>query len=349
VGNAAHLIGLAGERGVRFALILGDHGRVAGRTGMGAVMGSKNLKAVAVRGRGRIALADDEGYARLRSRVNRELRQDLVSQGMRDFGTSSASEMFDYFGMMPKRYFGSGILEGADAVSGVTVAETILSGVSACHGCVIACGRRVRLKDGVERKGPEYETTIGFGPNLGITDLQAIARFGELCDRYGMDTISLSSALGLACALAEEGRLAPGDMEGLNLSWGNVEAVEKAINNRTKRTHGFAATEQVPVGSDLSSGRVEHGRSVSSPNRATMASSTSDPGAWTSRTSRSASITSAPHVRNSSRTVDLPEATLPVRATDSTVVTAGSSGLRRAAGPRGSDGSAPRRSRCRRP
>ena len=207
-------IGLAGEQQIPFALILCDHGRVAGRTGLGAVMGSKNLKAIAVRGQGSIYLENPREYATLRTRVNKELKDDLVSKGMRDFGTSTPSDLFDYFGIMPKKNFSSGVLKNTEKVSGSELAETIISGVSACHGCVIACGKKVRLMDGVERKGPEYETTVGFGPNLGITDLQFTTRMGEICDRYGIDTISLSNTIGLAFDLYEQGAITSSDIEG---------------------------------------------------------------------------------------------------------------------------------------
>jgi len=228
-------IGFAGEQQIPFALILCDHGRVAGRTGLGAVMGSKNLKAIAVRGRGSIHLDSPGEYAAIRARVNRELKDDLVSVSMRDFGTSSSSELFDYFGLMPKKYFSSGSLDGTENVSGSEVAETILSGISACHGCVIACGRKVKLADGIERKGPEYETTVGFGPNLGITDLSFITRVGEICDRYGMDTISLSNTIGLVFTLFENGSITSKDSGGDEFRWGDHDAVEKLVHQTVQR------------------------------------------------------------------------------------------------------------------
>ena len=233
-------IGVAGEHQLPYALILSDHGRVAGRTGMGAVMGSKNLKAIAVRGSNPIPVYSPDAFNPLRGRVNRELRIDLVSTGLRDFGTSSASDIFDYFGMMPKHYFSRGSLRGTEKISGATVHEDFLSGVSTCHGCVIACGRKVKLKDGVERKGPEYETTIGFGPNLGLTDLEAITLMGERCDRLGMDTISFSNTLGMAFYLYQEGILREEDTGGEALTWGEAQVIFRMIE-ATARREGFGA------------------------------------------------------------------------------------------------------------
>jgi aldehyde:ferredoxin oxidoreductase len=234
-------IGYAGERQLPYALILSDHGRVAGRTGMGAVMGAKNLKAIAIRGSETIPLARPGQFGEIRSRTNRELREDLVSQGLRDFGTASASDVFDYFGMMPKKYFSKGEMKGTEKISGPSLSESILSGVSTCHGCVIACGRKVRFEDGVERKGPEYETVIGFGPNLGLTDLNAITLMGERCDQLGMDTISFSNTLGLAMYLFEQGVISGSDTEGVDLAWGNVEGILAMIEATAKR-EGFGAT-----------------------------------------------------------------------------------------------------------
>jgi aldehyde:ferredoxin oxidoreductase len=233
-------IGLAGENELPFALVLCDHGRVAGRTGMGAVMGAKKLKAIAMRGRREIPLALPEAFARSRRRINIDLRDDNLSRSMRVAGTSSGTDYFEYLGEMPQRYFTAGVFEGTSRLSGAEMAETILHGVSACHGCVIACGRVVRLEDGKDRKGPEYETIIGFGPNLWIDDLPTITRLGEWCDRYGLDTISTSNVIGLAFLLSERGILSEADTGGRSLRWGDAGAAEGLIHEIARR-EGFGA------------------------------------------------------------------------------------------------------------
>ena len=230
-------IGPAGEAQIPFALILCDHGRVAGRTGMGAVMGAKNLKAIAVKGTHPVPLVDWQKYKPLRSQANRDLRSHNQTNALRELGSAGASDYFDYLGEMPKKYFQAGTFDGTYNVSGASLTETLLSGVSACHACVIACGRVVTL-DGGKRKGPEYETIVGFGPNLLIDDLAAITRMGELCDRYGMDTISMSNTLGLAFTLFEQGAITPADTGGLALEWGSVEAATRCIH-LTARREGF--------------------------------------------------------------------------------------------------------------
>ncbi len=227
-------IGRGGEARIPFANVLCDHGRLAGRTGMGAVMGAKNLKALAVRGRQPVPLARPEAFNTLRRAANLELREDNVGRGLRAMGTAQVLDYFAYLGEMPAHYFTRGELEGAGKLSGATVAETVLSGVSTCHGCVIACGRVVRLRDGVQRKGPEYETTVGFGPNLGIDDIEAVTLLGERCDRYGLDTISVSNVIGLAFLMYERGVLTAADSGGLELHWGNAQAAERLIEQTVR-------------------------------------------------------------------------------------------------------------------
>jgi len=229
-------IGEAGERGVLYAGIFCDHGRTAGRTGLGAVMGAKNLKAVAVYGKKGVLPLERSGvYAGVRSVSNRELRQDNQSQVLHELGTASATNFFEYMGQMPSKYYRQENFEDVDSVSGSKMAESILSGTSACHACVIACGRVVTLDDGARRKGPEYETIVSFGPNLLVDDLAVITRLGELCDRYGMDTISMGNTIGLAFYLYEQGVIIPKDVGGLELKWGDVEIIEKLIHLTAKR------------------------------------------------------------------------------------------------------------------
>jgi aldehyde:ferredoxin oxidoreductase len=230
------VIGPAGESRIPFALILTDHGRVAGRTGMGAVMGSKNLKAIVVKGHGKIPVTDGERYDLVRSIANKELKADSYTEILHELGSASSADYFDYLTDMPKRYFQNGEFDGATKISGASIAESILVGTRACHACVIACGRVVKLDDGEKRKGPEYETLTGFGPNLLNDNPVIITRLGELCDRYGMDTISVSNTIGLAIKLYEMGYISKGETGGIPLEWGNPECVEKLIHQTAKKT-----------------------------------------------------------------------------------------------------------------
>ncbi|MCF6277414.1 MAG: aldehyde ferredoxin oxidoreductase family protein [Anaerolineales bacterium] len=231
-------IGIAGEKQTPMAGIFCDHGRAAGRTGLGAVMGSKNLKAIAVQGSAEIPLAEPEKYKKLRMAANRALKEDPLTGVMSDLGSAGAAEYLDYLGEMPKKYFSTGTLEGAEKISGSSVAETLLVGTKACHGCVIACGRVVDIDDGEKRKGPEYEALVGFGPNLGLTDAIFATRMSELCDRYGLDLISASGTMGLAYSLYERGIISGADTGGLALKWGNAEAAEMLLHQMARR-EGF--------------------------------------------------------------------------------------------------------------
>lgn len=224
------VIGPAGEKGVLFASIMCDHGRMAGRTGMGAVMGAKNLKAVAVHGTKEIPVFDLPRYKSLRSASNRRLKEDNETRVLREVGTSGVANYAEYLGSMPVKYFSSGSFPAVDDVSGAKMTETILVGRSACQGCVIACGRVVKLPDDrMKRKGPEHETMVGFGANLLNDNLESIVELGELCDRYGMDTISVSNTIGLAFHLYERGVITKEDTGGVELKWGDADAIEELV------------------------------------------------------------------------------------------------------------------------
>ena len=231
--KSAHVcaIGLAGEKQVLFASIMCDHGRMSGRTGLGAVMGAKNLKAIAVRGTHPIPVFDMERYAPLRSELNRVLKQDNEAKVLREVGTAGAANYAEYLGALPAKYYSQGAFEAVDKVSGAMMTETILVGKSACQGCVIACGRVVKLpKELTKRKGPEHETMVGFGANLLNDNLESIVNLGELCDRYGMDTISTSNTIGLAFHLFEKGIITEQDTGGIVLKWGDVAAIEGLVH-----------------------------------------------------------------------------------------------------------------------
>ena len=232
------VVGPAGEARLPIAGILTDHGRVAGRTGLGAVMGSKNLKAIAVKGHQRVPVVHFEAYSQARSDINRFLRDDGQTRVAHELGSASIADYMDYLGLMPKKYYQTDVYEGATGISGANLSESILVGTSACHACVIACGRVVRLEDGEKRKGPEYETLVGFGPNLWLDDPVFATRMGELCDRYGMDTISLSNTIGLAFKLFDMGLITLEDTGGIPLTWGDAAGVEQLVH-MTGRQEGL--------------------------------------------------------------------------------------------------------------
>jgi aldehyde:ferredoxin oxidoreductase len=235
--RGAHIavVGPAAERGVVFSGIYCDHGRTAGRTGLGAVMAAKNLKAIAVHGTRPVPLHQPAAFAAIRSEANRGLKQDNEARVLHELGTAGAANYSEYLGALPAKYFHQGGFAQVDTISGSTMTEQLLVGQSTCHGCVIACGRVVRLDDGIKRKGPEYETICSFGPNLLIADLAQITELGELCDRYGMDTISAGNLIGLAFQLFDRGVISTEEVGGLELRWGDAQTARQLLSMIVRR------------------------------------------------------------------------------------------------------------------
>ncbi|MEN4012663.1 MAG: aldehyde ferredoxin oxidoreductase family protein [Bellilinea sp.] len=238
-------IGLAGENRVPCAGILSDHGRLAARTGMGALMGSKNLKAVAVRGTQRIVLERDEDYKKLRIVANKTLIDQNMTAVLRATGTAGAAEYLQFLGDMPQKYWTAPHFDGAAKISGAEMADTILAGVTACQGCVISCGREVEIKEGGyattgKVKGPEYETICSFGSQLLVDDLAVITALGDVCDRLGLDTITAGNTIALAYLLFEQGKITTQDTGGLELRWGDAQPCFQLLE-WTARMEGFGS------------------------------------------------------------------------------------------------------------
>lgn len=220
-------IGRAGENLVPYACIISDHGRAAGRTGMGAVMGSKHLKAIAVRGTGKIPLADEPTYKKLRVQSNKNLLEQNLTAVMKETGTAGSADYLQYLGDMPQKYWTQATFEGATNISGGEMANTILVGTAACQGCVISCGRVVDILEGPyathgKAKGPEYETICAFGSQLLVDDLPMITALGDRCDRLGMDTIAAGNTIALAYLLYDRQVLTTADTGGVELHWGDA-------------------------------------------------------------------------------------------------------------------------------
>jgi aldehyde:ferredoxin oxidoreductase len=235
-------IGPAGENLVRYAAIVDERGRVAARTGLGAVMGSKRLKAIAVHADGRRdpPLADAERLTAIARQIRDDLKEDVVSQVLHATGTGGNLDYLYYLGALPIRYYTQGEWEGAAAISGNTVAETILTGAEGCYGCPVACGRRVCVPNGPyategEIKGAEYESLGALGSLLLIDDLHAVTHLAHLCDRLGLDTISAGNAIGLAIHLYEQGILDRDQADGRELRWGDPGLVDALLRDIAAR------------------------------------------------------------------------------------------------------------------
>ncbi len=233
-------IGVAGENLVKMAAVMNDHGRAAGRTGMGAVMGSKNLKAIAVRGKSRVPLADPDAFKSVAREIIAGLDEDMAAMSFRLAGTAGGVDMLLMYGDMPIRYYQQGEWEEASNLSGVLMTDQYLNKATACYRCPIACGRETRAPSyGVEKvDGPEYETVAAFGSLALIGDLEAVIYAGHLCNVHGVDTISAGATIALACEMFERGILTAADTGGIEIRYGDVQTMHRLIEMLARR-EGF--------------------------------------------------------------------------------------------------------------
>jgi aldehyde:ferredoxin oxidoreductase len=244
-------IGPAGERLALIAGILHDgrDGRAAARCGLGAVMGSKNLKAIVTRGDGEIHVVDEQALTLTTRRLAPQILKNTKS--LSKYGTSGVTQTLEQLGDLPIRNWKQGSWrEGAEKLSGATLAKTILKAKFFCAACFVGCGRTVAIDQGeyagIEGAGPEYETVALLGANTLVDDLGAVAKAHELCNRYGLDLISTGSVIGFALEAAERG-IINGMNEGLDLRWGNGKAILHMVEKIGRREEGlgFALSEGV--------------------------------------------------------------------------------------------------------
>jgi len=223
-------IGKAGENRVRFATI-SNEGRHAGRGGVGAVMGSKNLKAIAVSGNREISVADPGGVEAIAGSLRRHSLGSLTDK-YRHIGTVANLAVFNRLGTLPTRNFQQSTFDDAEALSGESLTENNFSRRHGCASCTIQCERLFKALNGEEQR-LEYETLFALGPLCGITDPQAVLHAAQLCDQYGIDTISTGGTLAWAMECSERGLL-PGAKQ-LGLRFGQSEALFAAIGAIAER------------------------------------------------------------------------------------------------------------------
>ncbi len=228
------LIGPAGENLVRYACVVNELKHANGRTGMGAVMGSKHLKAIAVRGTQKLAISDSERFSQISKNLTELIGQHGPNKVLRKLGTPNLVMALNTQGILPTRNFRTGFFTGAEQISGEKMAETILKTEEGCYACAVRCKRAVEVSTGpyatsCQYGGPEYETLGSLGSLLNIDDLAAISKGNELCNRYALDTISTGVAIGFAMECYENGILTKADTEGIEFKFGNAEAMIRAI------------------------------------------------------------------------------------------------------------------------
>ncbi len=228
-------IGIAGENLVRFACVTADWSRNAGRTGMGAVLGSKNLKAIAIRGSRDLPVFDLQRLRELAESSFESLRKHQYFEFWQEQGLMSVVDYVNEAGVMPTYNFRDGQFDHASRVNGYEMAAKFKIGDTACFSCPMACGNVCLVKEGkysgTVTEGPEYETACMFGPNLGVDNFAFILKANEVCDELGLDTISTGNLIGVVIEGLETGLLSEEDLDGMNVRWGDeqhiLELVEK--------------------------------------------------------------------------------------------------------------------------
>ena len=228
-GLSVTCVGPAGENLVKYACIINDRGRAAGRCGLGALMGSKNLKAVAVSGKLRPDVASKDKLAELTRQARDTIASNFMSVAFREYGTLMYMDLGMFLGDVPARYFSSSVFP-TKGVTGEALRQAYTVGNYACHGCPVGCGRTLKhvSKDLDEIDGPEYETAVAFGPLCMNYDLESIVMANHLCNAYGIDTISAGVSIAYAMHLFEQGILSEG-RAGMKIEWGDGKAIVRLV------------------------------------------------------------------------------------------------------------------------
>ncbi|MEL7566797.1 MAG: aldehyde ferredoxin oxidoreductase family protein [Dehalobacterium sp.] len=219
------LIGPAGEKLSKMAAIMNDSFRAAGRSGVGAVMGSKNLKAIAVKGSGKVSVYDENKLKELVAAGIKKIRENGVTgQGLPTYGTAVLVNVINENGVLPTNNFQTSYFDKAEEISGETLAEKYLVKKDPCFRCPIACGRYCKVDD-IEGGGPEYETIWAYGSDCGVSDLGAIIKANYWCNEMGLDTISAGATIAAAMELYQKGYVKESELDGISLEFGNADAI----------------------------------------------------------------------------------------------------------------------------
>jgi aldehyde:ferredoxin oxidoreductase len=224
-------IGPGGEKLVRYACVVNDMNHVAGRCGMGAVMGSKNLKAVAVKGSRSVPVSKPKRLGKLAKWMTQNV--DNVARALHSYGTGVEMDVMEETGNLPVRNFRDGDFPEVDSITAEAVKEHVRVGMGTCFACAVACKKEVKVTEpwNVDPAygGPEYETLASLGSNCGVSDIKAVCKANELCQRYCIDTISTGVTISFAMECFEHGLLTKADTGGMDLSFGNAESLLKLV------------------------------------------------------------------------------------------------------------------------
>lgn len=234
-------IGPAGENLVLMAAIMNDKDRAAARSGVGAVMGSKNLKGVVAYGRKNPVFAEEKKMRDLSITIAKEVGADMLAgSSLREYGTAYVPQVTNTMGIFPTRNWQTGTFEGVDTIDGPTLTENYLIKPKPCYRCPIACGRLTEVKDGPYKgkgEGPEYETISAFGGACGVDDMEAVLKANYWCNELGLDTISAGMTVAAAMEMYEKGYI-PEDEIGQPLRFGDKDAMIEMVQKMAYR-EGF--------------------------------------------------------------------------------------------------------------
>jgi aldehyde:ferredoxin oxidoreductase len=232
-------IGVAGENMVKFACVNADWGRNAGRTGIGAIMGSKNLKAIVVRGHNDLPTYDVSGLVTEADKAYKYMEEHKYFKMWQREGLMNVIEYANQKGILPTYNFKDSVFAKHDQINGATMLDYYKIGNSACFSCSMCCGNICLVKNGKYTgtviEGPEYESCAMLGPNLGIDNFAAIIYAVRLCDELGMDTISTGNITGAVIEGYEKGILSISDLDGREITWGDEEAILELIQKIADR------------------------------------------------------------------------------------------------------------------
>ena len=237
-------IGPAGENLIPFASIINNKRHAAGRTGMGAVWGSKNLKAIYVSGSGKVVPAQPDELKALKEELKEVYEESIFIEALKASGTPAHIDVGIISGDVPIKNWLISDWEGMDDIGPGAIDEKINVGHKTCYGCTVACKKEAQVKEGPYKmeKGPspEYETVVSFGSLCLNNNIESVAKGNEICNRYGMDTITCGATIAFAIECFENGLITEADTDGVKLNWGNAEAIV-AMTEKIGRRDGFGA------------------------------------------------------------------------------------------------------------
>jgi len=227
-------IGPAGENLVKYATVACNNSRMCGRTGMGCLFGSKHLKAVAVRGRGRLTVADTLGYLDLCRELDQKIMTHPEYKKRNALGSTLLMKALNGIGILPTDHFQQGLCGYVDRVSGETLAEKFKVKNKSCFNCNLHCSRYY-LSGEVEAEGPEFETLCSYTSRIGNNDLEFGLKMNAFLNRMGLDSLSSGETIGWAMECVQRGLLTRDDFDGLDFTWGNCQTVEKLLGMIIRR------------------------------------------------------------------------------------------------------------------